>query len=363
MPAQADTNDAHAYYDFAIDLLGRDDAKAVDALYWATRLEPTWADAYYARRIAMHLSDPRRLRRYWSGDRGTIESDDVRRIDSLYYRALTIDPFVSQRLDRRLFETAADEIAKETGGDPAQVRVVVEQEMNSWPAANRAWHAYIDGRSIDAVRLYADAIKADERSGSPHVDRARVFFSMKMPDSALAELTTAIANLHRRDPKDAAYVFRSEALAHHSVGVIQEKLGNVEAAREAYRHALASDPSYTPAHLQLAHLALDRKDTTGALAEMDLALQLRPDDAAIRYLYGLALAAAGKNELAETHLRRATQLNTVFAAPHFALASVLEAQHNTSDAAAEYRAFLARASRDDTRRSRAVARLEALGVS
>jgi hypothetical protein len=112
---------------------GRDDAKAADALYWATRLEPTWADAYYARRIAMHLGDPQRLRRYWLGDQGTIESGDIRRIDSLYYRARTIDPFVSQRLERRLFEAVADEIAKEHAGDPAQVRVIVEQEMNSWP--------------------------------------------------------------------------------------------------------------------------------------------------------------------------------------------------------------------------------------
>jgi hypothetical protein len=145
---------------------GRDDAKAADALYWATRLEPTWADAYYARRIAMHLGDPQRLRRYWLGDQGTIESGDIRRIDSLYYRARTIDPFVSQRLERRLFEAVADEIAKEHAGDPAQVRVIVEQEMNSWPGANRAWHAYIDGRSIEAVQLYADAIKADRNNRS-----------------------------------------------------------------------------------------------------------------------------------------------------------------------------------------------------
>lgn len=74
LDAQADTNDSHAYYRWAIDRLREDPGKAADALYWATRLEPTWADAFYARRVALLLSDPSRLSRYWAGDRRTIES-------------------------------------------------------------------------------------------------------------------------------------------------------------------------------------------------------------------------------------------------------------------------------------------------
>lgn len=58
--------------------------KAADAVYWPTRLEPTWADAYCARRIALLLSDRRRLRMYWFGDRRTIEATDIRQIDSLF---------------------------------------------------------------------------------------------------------------------------------------------------------------------------------------------------------------------------------------------------------------------------------------
>src|SRR5262249_31280120 len=65
LPAGADTNDAHAYYDFALSKLNKDDDAAADALYWSTRLEPMWADAFYARRIALLLSDPRRLENYW----------------------------------------------------------------------------------------------------------------------------------------------------------------------------------------------------------------------------------------------------------------------------------------------------------
>jgi len=33
-------------------LIARDSDKAADALYWSTRLERMWAEAFYARRIA-----------------------------------------------------------------------------------------------------------------------------------------------------------------------------------------------------------------------------------------------------------------------------------------------------------------------
>jgi hypothetical protein len=77
---------------------------------WATRLEPKWADALYARRIALPLNDRRRLVRYWEGERQIVPSDDIRRIDSLFYRALTLEPSVSQRLDHELFDVVIAEV-------------------------------------------------------------------------------------------------------------------------------------------------------------------------------------------------------------------------------------------------------------
>ncbi|MGH7620420.1 MAG: tetratricopeptide repeat protein [Gemmatimonadaceae bacterium] len=367
MPVQADTNDARAYYDFAMDLLGRDDAKAADALYWATRLEPTWADAFYARRIALLLSDRPRLTRYWAGDKHTIQSDDVRRIDSLFYHALTLDPFVSQRLDRRLIEAVTDEIAmrngRENGGDAGEIRALVDREMNAWPAANRARLAYGDGRYSDALRLYAAAIESDETNGALHADRARIFFDMHEPDSASAEFAAASRDLRTRAGKDVVPVYQSAALAEHGIGVIQSRLGHAAAAKAAYDRALQDDPSYYPAHLQLARLALDAKDTATAVAEVNLAAQLRPNDATVRYACGATLAELGRASQAEMHLRRAADLNAVYAAPHFLLARVLEAQGKKADAVAEYRVFLARAARGDMRRAEAESRLRSVASS
>ncbi|HEY9229887.1 MAG TPA: tetratricopeptide repeat protein, partial [Gemmatimonadaceae bacterium] len=191
--AQADTNDAHAYYAFALQRLKDDPEKAADALYWSTRLEPSWADAYYARRVALLLIDRSMLSRYWGGDRRTVESKEVKRIDSLFYQSLTINPFVSQTLERQLFEAIADEIAgryeRAGAGSSTEVRYAIDQATRTWGPAFRAWLAYGEGRYADALALYAQAIKEDKRNGPLHADRGRIFLNMNQPDSALAEMT------------------------------------------------------------------------------------------------------------------------------------------------------------------------------
>jgi len=365
LAAGADTNDAHAYYDFALDELSRDPEKAADALYWATRLEPTWADAFYARRVALLLTDPRRLMRYWTGDRRTIQSSDIKRIDSLFYHALTLNPFVSQRLDRNLYDKIADEIAakyeNDGAGNAGEIRYLIDREISSFPPGVRAWFAYGDGRNTDALRLYAEAIQADKHNGLLRVERARVFYNINQPDSALAELTAGIEELRKRDTKDLIYVYQSKAVTEQSIGVVQERLGHADAAREAFGRALQEDLSYYPAHVQLALMAVEANDTTTALTEMDLATQLRPDDEAARYLYGFTLTMSGRMDEGMTQLRKAIELNPVYAAPHLVLARILQASSYDDDAAAEYKAFLALSAQTDMRRADARRRLAALG--
>jgi tetratricopeptide (TPR) repeat protein len=365
--AAGDTNDAHAYYDYAIDQLSRDPDKAADALYWSTRLEPMWAEAFYARRIALLLTDRRRLVRYWSGDRQIVQSDDIRRIDSLFYRALTLNPFVSQRLDHELVDAVINEIAQSYErrgyGSAADIRYAIDQQLTRAPAADRASYAYGEGRYADALMLYAKAVRDDKKNGPLRVDRARVFMQMNNPDSALAELTLAVDDMRKRDKKDLIYVYQSKALTEHSIAIVQQRLGHIDATREALGRALQEDLSYYPAHLQLAFLAIDAKDTTTALTEMDLAVQLRGDDAAARYLYGFTLASAGKLADAEAQLKKTVELNSVYAAPHFVLGQVLEALNRPADAAKEYTTFLAIAAKSDMRRDAAEAKMASLSKS
>jgi hypothetical protein len=70
----------------AQQMLDRDARVAAAAFYWVTRLNPNSAEAFYGLRTARHLSDAFRFKRYMEDDRKTIESADVKQIDSLLTR-------------------------------------------------------------------------------------------------------------------------------------------------------------------------------------------------------------------------------------------------------------------------------------
>jgi tetratricopeptide (TPR) repeat protein len=366
LETSVDTNDAYAYYNLGLAKLDRDPGKAADAFYWAARLNPGWAEAYYARRVALLLRDPRRLLRYWDGDKGTVRSKEIQHIDSLEVQALALNPFLYHGLDQRLFRAIIHEIALEAtrGSDDVQSSEI-EYEMNRYistgPVSLRAWIAYGEGRFDAALALYAKAIKQTKHTASLRTDRARIFFQLNRPDSALAELTQALDEMRKADKKDLVYVYESKALMEYSIAMVQQRLGNDSSARDALGRALEEDLSYFPAHLQLGFMALAAKDTTTALSEMDLAVQIKGDDPWLRYTYGFTLNATGKYPEAETQLRKAVELDSVFAPAHFALAKSLEGQARTADALAEYRTFLALASHTDLRRAEAEKAVASIG--
>lgn len=357
LETSVDTNDAYAYYNLGLAKLDRDPEKAADAFYWAARLNPGWAEAYYARRVALLLKDPRRLVRYWDGDKGTVRSKQIRHIDSLEVQALALNPFLYHGLDQRLFRTIihqiADEATRGSGMDSNELEYEMNRYIRSGPPSLRAWIAYGQGRFDDALDLYAKAIKQAKYKASLRTDRARIFFQLNRPDSALAELTQALDEMRKADKKDLVYVYESKALTEYSIAMVEQRLGDQAAAREAFGRALEEDLSYFPAHLQLGFMALEAKDTTTALSEMDLAVQIKGDDPWLRYTYGFTLNATGKYPEAETQLRKAVELDSVFAPAHFILAQALEGQARTADALAEYRTFLSLAARNDLRRPEA----------
>jgi tetratricopeptide (TPR) repeat protein len=354
-PVGVDTNNAQVYYDLGLEKLERDPELAADAFYWASRINPTMADAYYARRCALLLIDKYRFQRYYQGDKRTIQSDEVKRIDSLYYYSLTINPFLYRKLDLRLFNAYianfAEDYARRNNVSANEVQYEVQRWVNDGASPSmRAWQAYGEARFDDALRYYADAIKHAKEKAEYRADRGRLFFQLNQADSALAELTQALEEMRKTDKKDLVYVYTSKALFEHSIGLVHERLGNAGAAKEAFGRALQEDLSYFPAHVQLGYLALEAKDTTTALSEMDLAVQIRGDDPTLRYVYGYSLAVSGKYQDAEVQLRKAIELDPLFAAPYNQLGEVLDGEGKGGDALTQYRSFLALSSQSDLRR-------------
>jgi tetratricopeptide (TPR) repeat protein len=363
LPAHSDTNDALTYYNLGLDRIQKEPQVAADAFYWATRLNPLHAEAYYARRVALLVSDRRRAARYYRGDRATLRSAEIQRIDSLYLTALTLNPFLYEKLDRLIYQAAVDEfVSRQPDADAGALRYAIDRMLWEGGPSARAWAAYTEGRFDDALKEYALAIK-ESRARYKYLYRSRrgrLLFQLNQPDSALVELMQAVDDLRKRDEKDFVYLYISKALFEQTVGLALERLDKPDAAREAYGRALQEDLAYSPAHTRLAYMALDAKDTTTALSEFDLAVQLRPEDAGVRYQYGFVLQLAAKLDDAAVQLAKAIELNSVYALPRYALARVYETQGKNSEALREYEAFVARSNRQDTRRNDAVDRIKRL---
>jgi tetratricopeptide (TPR) repeat protein len=234
--------------------------------------------------------------------------------------------------------------------------------LTKLPPSFKAWRAYGEGNFNDALRYYADAIKDAQFKAELRAQRGRVFLQVAQPESALAELTQSVEELRKSEQKDLVYVYESKALLEHSIGLVQQRLGNAAGAKAAFARALEEDLSYFPAHVQLANLAMAANDTATAQSEMELAVQIKPDDPSLHFAYGYMLITSAKFEEAEAQFRKAIEVDPAYASPYFMLALVLDSQGKAPEALATYRAFLERASQMDPRRKEAEAHIRELAI-
>jgi tetratricopeptide (TPR) repeat protein len=355
LPDGADRNDPWAYYRMGLASVQKDPDKAADAFYWAARLNPVWAEPFYGRRVALLLSDPRRLMRYFSGDKGEIRSKESLAIDSLYRHALTLNPFLGPQMDHMFIESMIQEIASRASGSgrSSELAWELEKAMSNGPPEWRASVAYGQGRYFEALSLYGEALQHARMKAGILAERGRLFYQVGLHDSSLVSLTQALAEMRKVDKNDLVFLYQSKALMEERIGMIEHVKGDKAAAREAFGRALQEDLSYYPAHVQLAYLALEGGDTATVMNEMDLAVQIKPEDAGIRYQYGYALGSLNKLKEAEVQLKKAIELDPDFAAPHFVLADVFQAQTRKAEALKEFRSFLSLASLRDPRRDEA----------
>jgi tetratricopeptide (TPR) repeat protein len=178
------------------------------------------------------------------------------------------------------------------------------------------------------------------------------------PEDAVKELTKAA-----EDVGAPGYV---------ALGELQERLGNLEAAGEAYQQAVAeATPAYKPdalarqsrftlrkgtgrEALRIANMAVEAGETAttlaararaqvrsedgpGALESADKAVGLDPSNAMAHIARGEALFALGRNEDAEAALRKAIQLSPESPLAHSRLARVLVALGRPTEAVPEAR--------------------------
>jgi tetratricopeptide (TPR) repeat protein len=362
----ADSNSAQANYKHGVETVRANPAEAVRAFNWAARLDPSSGDALYALRAAKILAmSPKELQSYVTQQRSK-RSPEQLWLDSLVVRAYAIDPFVFCNFDIALAERMkqAEILAANPKIEPWMLQRVVTMHLQL--GSNWAWLLYTQGRFNEALDAYAKELhlqpvkfkdkKINERAEKIHsakmltfhAERGRIFFMVDSLDSARAEITTAIDGMRAIDEsKDPTILYQSKAMLMQSLGMIEERAHHPQQARAAYSAALQEDLAFYAAHTRLAQLALADNDTTSALAEMDLAVQLAPGDPALRYRYADALVHARRDGDAAAQLRKAIALDPWYGAPHLLLARIADVEQYTDDAIDEYRKYLAVASRTD----------------
>ena len=369
--AGADTNDARSYYGYGMKMVYDKPSEAVRAFYWASRINPNSAEVLYslqcASLLAMSNDDMADYFDYY----GKTRKPQYLALDTLLVRAYSINPFLYPSFEHTLLrrQIEAEIIARNPGVNRAIMNDRIMSYLNDARFSARA--AYADGRMQEALAGYGKDLTYRGWSkktralatGDIHAIRARIFYVLGNLDSARTEMTAAVSAMRERDTTERVILYRSKAMYEQSLGMVFERQSQMDSARDAYGQALQEDLSYFPAHARLAQMALAKGDTTTALTELDLVVQLQPKDVVARYEYAVALVGTGHDAAAAAQLKSAIAADPYFAAPHLLLARIADVEQYAQDAAGEYQQYVALAPRSDPNLPFVKGRLSALAAA
>ena len=355
-PDLPDTNDANVYYNAGIGALYWNPAVASAAFYWASQLNPGWADPYFARWFTLR-NTPQRL------------PDSVRiRVDSLVLLAGIHDPFFDERLAMSQF---AGQVHSRFAIAQRQVNVAVDEENRRRLASGQPmliasriqiphnWYlAYAERHFDSASRDLAREIKKHPDALELYVYRAKAQYYLNQYDSAAAMLAAAVGRVDKKDTSRLLPVYFSREMFYYAMGIAEGDAKHDSAARVAFEHTVTENLGFYMAHLHLAVQAIKRRDAATAINEARIAAQIRPTDPLAQFFFGYSLLTAGHPTDAIDPLRAAIADDPYFALPYFYLGVACEAAHDTAGSRDSYRGFLAHAAQRDTLRNTVLGRLQ-----
>jgi len=153
---------------------------------------------------------------------------------------------------------------------------------------------------------------------------------------AAAALASGTAAFRRGDLDGARVQYEKAAAAdpksphaHYALGTIHERLWAAQQADMAYRRALTVAPSFTPARVALARLAMAAGAPDRAVAELNAGLAQSDDKALLHTALSLAHGAAGRFEQATKAAQDALKVDSNFRPAMVALATNQERARHT----------------------------------
>jgi tetratricopeptide (TPR) repeat protein len=339
----ADPNDAVSYYRLGDSVRLRLPGLADRAFYWALRLDPSMAEAYFAR------WDLRRRRSPWREfqDRVLRRTDERlpnerAALDSLLFSGLAYNPFGDGSLEMSAWVLHLDE------------------QLAAGEAVRTGMRAYERHNYRRAVDDWGKVLRKEPRAVWLRVPRAYAWVRLGESDSAITDLTALANRIERSERESTRLPYTSKYFLYYTIGILQAGRKRYPEARVAYEQALVDNLGFYMAHVRLSAAAMLMHDTTTAINELATATFIRGDDPVALVYYGSVLIGVGQLDEAERQLRASLSADSDYALPRAFLGVLAEERHDTVAARDAYRDYLSRASRSAPERSWATERLARL---
>ena len=341
----ADTNDPLAYYHLGDSLRYRRPGIADRAFYWAMRLDPTFAEAYFARWHLLRRDISQREMPDGSiRDIFRVRPSIVAATDSLLSIAIAYSPFLDGAFDV-----------------PGSI-VNMSERMASRDTTLAGMRAFGLRDYRGAVTQWSKAMKEDPKQAMLHIPRAHAWVRLDELDSAISDLTQLAERLETVAHDSLMKAYLSKEFLYYAIGMLQGTNGRYDKARAAFEQALAENMGFYMAHVRLSGTLVALSDTATALSELETAILIRPDDPLVLIYDGNLLVSTGRIAEGEKRIRQALRADSDYALPHAFLGIAAAARHDTAAARVEYTEYLARAPRKAPERAWAKSQLAALAV-
>ncbi|HSU93668.1 MAG TPA: hypothetical protein VLI43_08140, partial [Gemmatimonadaceae bacterium] len=173
----ADTNDARSYYQYGVRQISSKPDESVRAFYWASRIDPSSGEVLYAMRAAGLMAMSTDALVDYLDYSAKKRKPEYLALDSLLYRAYTINPFLYRSLDQQLTRRILEaEIRNENPSiDGAELNLFILRVLQD--ARQTAWQSYALARFPEALDDYAKQLKMldktkNKRNKREHEDDA-----------------------------------------------------------------------------------------------------------------------------------------------------------------------------------------------
>ncbi|MFH1221244.1 MAG: tetratricopeptide repeat protein [Candidatus Eisenbacteria bacterium] len=164
-------------------------------------------------------------------------------------------------------------------GRSVEAKIQFEKAIEINPGDPHAWYslgriAQTTNRPNDAIANYREALKR-----MPSFNPARIGLAIALASGGQFE------EAKRELESGLQYKFDLGAI-NTNIGILDRQIGDAASAEKHFKQAIAADPQYIPARLDLADLYAGRGDKAKARREVEAALRLDPTNAEAKRLLG-----------------------------------------------------------------------------